>query len=115
MRSTTRMRLEDCSAVSRGMVRFYVTTEDRRMVSVLGRRVDVAPHITSATFAVHQSIGVPGGWSVSDTTSGARAGFLSRTAEDAIESARRQLATRTDDDMARARARVQQRMAGAES
>ena len=68
MRSTTRMRLEDCAAVSAGLIRFYVSFDDRRRVPVLGRVVDVAPHL-SATFAVHVAVNAQG-WSVSDTESG---------------------------------------------
>jgi hypothetical protein len=42
MRSTTRMRLEDCAAVSTGRIRFYVATAMRGRVSTLGRVVDAA-------------------------------------------------------------------------
>ncbi len=109
MRSTTRMRLEDCAAVATGRVRFYVLRNDRRRESVLGRVVDVAPHLVS-TFAVHGAVNEPG-WCVSDTISGARAGFSVVSEVDAIVAATANLASRTDADMHRARERLQQLMA----
>lgn len=108
MRSTTRMRLEDCAAVATGRIRFYVLRNDRARVSVLGRVVDVAPHL-SATFAVHEAVNEPG-WCVTDTDSGARAGFSLESEEDAVTLAAANLALRTDDDMLRAREALRQRM-----
>ena len=105
MRSTTRMRLEDCAAVATGRIRFYVARDDRSRVSVLGRVVDVAPHL-SAKFAVHVAVNAQG-WSVSDIDSGGRAGFSRFSEDHAIKDATENLATRTDADMRRARERVQ--------
>jgi hypothetical protein len=110
MRSTTRMRLEDCAAVATGRVRFYAAKNDRSRVSVLGRIVDVAPHLT-ASFAVHEAINEPG-WCVTDTECGGRAGFSVVSEADAIVAATANLATRTDADMHRARQRLQQLMGG---
>jgi len=111
MRSTTRMRLEGCAAVSTGRLRFYVATAMHGRVSTLGRVVDVAPHL-SGTFAVHEAHNQPG-WCVSDTESGGRAG-VSLTSEDgAIADAIANLATRTEADMQRARKRIRQLVAKA--
>lgn len=109
MRSTTRMRLEDCAAVSTGQTRFYVVRNDKRRYPMLGRVVNVAPHL-SATFAVHAAINEPG-WCVTDTESGGRAGFSVVSEEDAILSATATLSTRTDADMHRARDRMRQVLA----
>ena len=111
MRSTTRMRLEDCAAVATGRVRFYVLRNDKRRYPVLGRVVEVAPHL-SATFAVHEAVNEPG-WCVSDTMSGARAGFSAVSEQDAILAAKGNLSTRTDADLHRARQRLQQTLAEA--
>lgn len=111
MRSTTRMRLEDCAAVSAGLIRFYVVRDDRSRVPVLGRVVDVAPHL-SATFAVHVAVNAQG-WSVSDIESGGRAGFSTVSEADAIHDATCALASRTDADMRLARERRLQMLAGA--
>lgn len=110
MRSTTRMRLEDCAAVSSGRVRFYMATESRRRVSVLGELVNVAPHL-SATFALHETLDDGGGWAVSDIDSGARAGSVCKNKGAAIASAVMNLEHRTDADMRRAQQRVRDLMA----
>jgi hypothetical protein len=110
MRSTTRMRLEDCAAVATGQTRFYVLTNNGQRRSILGRVVDVAPHITCAAFAVHEAINEPG-WCVSDTDSGARAGFSLVSEADAVSLAAGALALRTDADVRRARETLRERMA----
>lgn len=106
MRSTTHMRLEDCAAVSTSRVRFYVPTNIGSRVPMLGRVVDVAPHL-SAVFAVHEAHNQPG-WCVSDTESGGRAGFSLTSEGGAIADAIAELSKRTDADMRRARKRLQQ-------
>ena len=109
MRSTTRMRLEDCAAVSTSRVRFYVPTNIGSRVPMLGRVVDVAPHL-SAVFAVHEAYNQPG-WCVSDTESGGRAGCSLTSEDGAIADAIAELSKRTDADMRRARERIRQQMA----
>lgn len=114
MRSTTRMRLEDCAAVATGRIRFYVTTKDKRRVSVLGELVDVAPHITCAKFALHPAIDGIGGWRVADIETGAAAGPRHPEREGALSLATANLAARTDDDMRRAQRRIREMLASAE-
>lgn len=109
MRSTTRMRLEDCAAASTGRVRFYVPTNAGTRIPMLGRVVDVAPHLR-ATFAVHEAHNQTG-WCVSDTESGGRAGFSLTSEDGAIADAIANLATRTEADMRRARKRIRQLVA----
>lgn len=109
MRSTTRMRLEDCAAVSTSRVHFYVPTNIGSRVPMRGRVVDVAPHL-SAVFAVHEAHNQPG-WCVSDTESGGRAGFSLTSEDGAIADAIAKLSKHTDADMRRARERIRQQMA----
>ena len=112
MRSTTHMRLEDCAAVSSGLIRVNVMTK-RGMQSILARPVPVAPHLTNATFVVHTGIGADLGWSVTDADSGCCVGASLFSEEDAIAKAAANLAPRTDDDMARARAKARTRFLAA--
>lgn len=113
MRSTTRMRLEDCAAVATGRIRFYVTTKDNRRVSVLGEPVDVAPHL-SARFALHEAIDGVGGWRVADIETGAAAGPICQNKGAAIAAAILNLEHRTDADMLRAQRRIREMLASAE-
>ena len=106
MRSVTRMRLEDCAAVSTGRVRFYVPTHIGSRVPMQGRVVDVAPHL-SAVFAVHEAHNQPG-WCVSDIDSGGKVGFSPTSEDGAIADAIAELSKRTDADMRRARKRLRQ-------
>ena len=106
MRSTTHRRLEDCAAVAQGLIRVNALTP-RGRVSRLARRVDVAPHITCAAFVVHEAIGEPG-WAVTDASSGARVGYSAQSEDDAVAQATKALAIRTDDDMARGRAKLRE-------
>lgn len=111
MRSVTRMRLEGCAAASTGRIRFYVVTNMNTRVSMLGRVVDVAPHLR-ATFAVHEAHNQTG-WCVSDTESGGQAGCSLTSEDGAIADAIATLASRTDADMRRARKRIRQLVAKA--
>lgn len=110
MRSTTRMRLEDCAAVATGRVRLRVLTNDGSKVSTLGRVVHIAPHITCAAFAAHEAFNEPG-WCVTDTASGARVGFSLESEADAVSLAAANLALRTDADMRLARETIRKRLA----
>ena len=109
MRSTTTKRLQDCALVHSGRVCIDVLMGSGRRLPAVGRVVDVAPHITCATFAVHQAVNEPG-WCVSDTESGARASHSARSEADAISLATANLAMRTDDEMRRSREVLRQQV-----
>ena len=102
MRSVTHSRLEHCTRVSTGAVNVLVRVNKGPAQYMRGRIVDIAPHITCATFALHPAVNEPG-WCVTDTGSGFRVGFSAVSEADAVSLAAANLAMRTDDDIRRAR------------
>lgn len=102
MRSTTHSRLEHCARVSTGAVSVLVRIERSPPKYMRGRIVDIAPHITCASFALHPAVNEPG-WCVTDTGSGFRVGFSAVSEADAVTLATANLAMRTDDDVRRGR------------
>lgn len=78
---------------------------------------DLAPHLASvATFAVHQSPAIAGGfawgYSVSNVETGLGVSQLCRTPENAIDVARRILKTKTEADALAAYERAPKRVRG---